>query len=132
MLHSPQNQLLCKTNHANDWWKNNTIAITLKRPVPKIEKINSFEQLRSIFPDVDKTTTKEFETFKEKIEDLGRIIEKVSNIDDDSDEQKIFEFEFFTGGFNQKFHSFVRNFRFSSENIGSLDFLQRDYCKEIL
>ena len=48
--------------------------------------------------------------FKKKIEDFDRIIEKVSNIDDDQDEQKIFEFEFFTGGFNQKFDSFVWNF----------------------
>ena len=47
---------------------------------------------------------------KKKFEDFDRIIEKVSNIDDDQDEQKIFEFEFFTGGFNQKFDSFVWNF----------------------
>ena len=90
--------------------KNNTIAITPKRPVPKIEERHLSEQLQSIFPDVEETTTKESETFKEKIEDLDRIIEKVSNIEDDQDEQKIFEFEFFTGGFNQKFDSFVWNF----------------------
>ena len=112
--------------------RNNTIAITPERPVPKIEKRNLFEQLQSIFPDVDKTITKESETSKDKIEDLDRIIEKVSNIDDDQDEQKIFEFEFFTGGFSQKFDSFVRNFGFSSENIEFVDFLQWDYCKEIL
>ena len=90
--------------------KNNTIAITPKRPVPKIEERNLSEQLQSIFPDVDETITKESVTFKKKFEDLDRIIEKVSNIDDDQDEQKIFEFEFFTGGFNQKFDSFVWNF----------------------
>ena len=112
--------------------KNNTIAITPKRPVPKIEEGNLSEQLQSIFQDVDETITKESETFKEKVEDFDRIIEKVSNIDDDQDEQKIFEFEFFTGGFNQKFHSFVWNFGLSSENIEFLDFLQWDYCKEIL
>ena len=77
--------------------KNNTIAITPKRPVPKIEERHLSEQLQSIFPDVEETTTKESETFKEKIEDLDRIIEKISNIEDDQDEQKIFEFEFFTG-----------------------------------
>ena len=80
--------------------RDNTIAITPERPVPKIEKRNLFEQLQSIFPDVDKTITKESETSKDKIEDLDRIIEKVSNIDDDQDKQKISEFEFFTGGFN--------------------------------
>ena len=112
--------------------KNNTIAITPKRPVPKIEERHLSEQLQSIFPDVEETTTKESETFKEKIEDLDRIIEKISNIEDDQDEQKIFEFEFFTGGFNQKFDSFVWNLGLSSENIEFLDLLQWDYCKEIL
>ena len=74
--------------------KNNTIAITLKRPVPKIEERNLSEQLQSIFPDVDETITKESDTFKEKIEDLDTIIEKVSNIDDDQDEQKILSLSF--------------------------------------
>ena len=109
--------------------KNNTIAITPKRPVPKIEERNLSEQLQPIFQDVDEKITKESETFKEKVEDLDRIIEKVSHIDDDQDEQKIFEFEFFTGGFNQKFDSFVWNFGLSSENIEFLDSLQWDYCK---
>ena len=112
--------------------KNNIIAMTLKRSVPKIEERNLSEQLQSIFPDVDETITKESDTFKEKIEDLDTIIEKVSNIDDNQDEQKIFEFEFFTGGFNQKIYSFVQKFGLSSENIEFFDFLQRDYCKEIL
>ena len=59
--------------------KNNTIAITPKRPVPKIEERNLSEQLQSIFPDVNETITKESETFKEKIEDLDTIIEKVTD-----------------------------------------------------
>ena len=88
--------------------KNNIIAMTLKRSVPKIEERNLSEQLQSIFPDVNETITKESETFKEKIEDLDTIIEKVNNIDDNQDEQKIFEFEFFTGGFNQKFDFLVK------------------------
>ena len=112
--------------------KNNTTAITPKRPVPKIEERNLSQQLQSIFPDVNETIKEESETFKEKIEDLDEIINKVSNIDDDQDEQKIFEFEFFTGGTNQKFDSFVRKFGLSSENMEFLDFLQWDYCKEIL
>ena len=48
-------------------------------------------------PDVNETITKESETFKEQIEALDEVINKVSNIDDDQDEQKIFEFEFFGG-----------------------------------
>ena len=90
------------------------------------------QQLQSIFPDVNEIIKEESETFKEKIEDLDEMINKVSNIDNDQDEQKIFEFEFFTGGTNQKFESFVRKFRLSSENLEFLDFLQWDYCKEIL
>ena len=105
--------------------KNNTIAITPKRPLPKIEERNLSQQLQSIFPDVNEIIKEESETFKEKIEDLDEIINKVSNIDNDQDEQKIFEFEFFTGGVNQKFDSFVWKFGVYS---GSL---QWDYCKEI-
>ena len=97
--------------------KKNTVAITPKRPVPKIEERNLSEQLQSIFPDVNETIKEESETFKEKIEDLDEIINKVSNIDNDQDEQKIFEFELFTGGANQKFDSFVRKFGLSSENL---------------
>ena len=112
--------------------KNNTIAITSKKPLPKVEERNLSEQLQSIFPDVNETITKESETFKEKIEDLDKIVDNISNIDDDQDEQKIFEFEFFTGRFNQNFDSLVRKFGLSSENIEFLDILQWDYCKEIL
>ena len=110
--------------------KNNTFAITPKRSVPKIEERNLSEQLQSIFPDVDETITNESETFKEKIEDLDTIIEKVSNIDDDQDEQKKIEFEFFTGGFNQKFDSSVQKFGRSSKNIEFLDSLQWYYSKD--
>ena len=96
----------------------------------------SRNKLRNIAPLPSKPTietlTNESETFKEKIEDLDTIIEKVSNIDDDQDEQKKVEFEFFTGGFNQKFDSFVQKFGHSSKNIELLDFLSWDYSKEIL
>ena len=63
---------------------------------------------------------------------MEEIINKVSNIDDDQDEQKIFEFEFFKGETNKKFDSFVQKSRLSSENMEFLDFLQWGYCKEIL
>ena len=96
--------------------KNNTIAITPKRPVPKIEETNLSEQLQSIFPDIDQTIKQESEAFKEIIDDLDKTIEKVSNIGHDQDEQKIFEFELFTGGYNQKFDSFVRSKGLSTEN----------------
>ena len=112
--------------------KNNTIAITPKIPVPKIEETNLSEQLQSSFPDFDQTIKQESKTFKEKIDDLDKIIEKVSYIGDDQDEQKIFEFEFFTGGYNQKFDFFVRSKGLLTEIQEFVDFLQWDLCKEIL
>ena len=63
---------------------------------------------------------------------MDEIIDKVSNIDNDQDEQKIFEFQFFTGWANQKFDLFIRKFGLWRENMEFLDFLQWDYCKEIL
>ena len=70
--------------------------------------------------------------FPDRFEDLDEIINKVSNIDNNQDKQKLLEFEFFNGGTNQKFDSFVRKFGLSSENLEFLDFLQWDYYKEIL
>ena len=58
--------------------KNNTIAITPKRPVPKIEERNLFQQLQAIFPGVNETIKEESETFKEKVEGLDEIINKVT------------------------------------------------------
>ena len=66
--------------------KNNTIAITSKKPLPKVEERNLSEQLQSTSPDVNETITKESETFKEKVEDLDKIVDNISNIDDDQDE----------------------------------------------
>ena len=43
------------------------------------------------------------------------VINKVSNIDDDQDEQKIFEFEFFTGRSNPKFDSLFENLDFQAK-----------------
>ena len=58
--------------------KNNTIAITPKRPVPKIEERNLFQQLQAIFPGVNETIKEESEIFKEKVEGLDEIINKVT------------------------------------------------------
>ena len=114
--------------------KNNTISITPKKPVlPPILQRQLSQQLQEIFPDVDQTIQKESETFKQKTENLNELIDKFSKNDNyDADEQKIFQFEFFTGGSNQKFNSFVQKFGLTIENLEFLDFLQSDYCKEIL
>ena len=42
-----------------------------------------------------------------------------------------FEFEFFNGGKNQKFDSFIKKHGLTNENMLFVDFLQTDYCKEI-
>ena len=47
--------------------KNNTIAITPKRPVPKIEEINFSEQPQSIFPDNDQQLNKNWKHLKKKL-----------------------------------------------------------------
>ena len=47
--------------------KNNAIAITPKRPLPKIEEKKISQQLQSIFPDINEIIKEESDTFKEKI-----------------------------------------------------------------
>ena len=114
--------------------KNNTISITPKKPIfePTGQRQLS-EQLQGIFPDVDEIIKKESETFKERNQDLDKIIDKLSKPSDyDENDQVTFEFEFFTGGVNPKFDSFVKRYGLTNENIQFVDFLQSDYCKEIL
>ena len=53
--------------------KDNTIAITPKKP-PPIEEKNLSEQPQSIFSGVNEKNKEEAETFKEKIEDIDEII----------------------------------------------------------
>ena len=48
------------------------------------------------------------------------------------DDQKLLEFEFFTGGKNQKFDKYIGHFDLSSDNLKFSDFLQSDVCKKIL
>ena len=114
---------------------NNTISITPKKSVVEpIGQKQLSEQLRQIFPDVDQTIKKESENFKEKSRDLDEIIEKngKSSESDESFDQVTFEFEFFTGGRNSKFDSFVKKYGLTNENLEFVDFLQSDYCKEIM
>ena len=77
-----------------------------------------------------KKEAKESETFKERSQDLDEIIDKHSKPSDyDENDQVTFEFEFFTGGVNPKFDSFVKRYGLTNENIQFVDFLQSDYCK---
>ena len=76
---------------------------------------------------------KEPETFKERSQDLDEIIHKLSKPSNyDENDQVTFEFEFFTIGVNPRFDSFIKRYGLTNENIQFVDFLQSDYCKEIL
>ena len=99
--------------------KNNTITITPKKLVlPPIKQKQLSEKLEGIFPDVAQTNQKQSETLKERIENVEELIDIFTKSNDyDADEQKVFEFEFFTGGENQKFNSFVRIVGLTTENL---------------
>ena len=96
---------------------NNTISITPKNPVlPPIGQRQLSQQLQKFFPDVDSTIQKTSETFKDRSEDIDELIKKIVKTDEsESDEQVTFEFEFFTGGVNQKFNSFVKRYVLTNE-----------------
>ena len=111
--------------------KSNTIEITPKKPDPNINETNLSKQLQEIFPNVNEVIKEDSNDFKEKIDDLNEILDKIGK-GEDGDDQKLFEFEFFTGGKNQKFDKYIRHFGLSSNNLEFLDFLQSDFCKEIL
>ena len=107
--------------------KNNTISITPKKPVlPPIGQKQLSTELQKIFPDVDKTIQETAETFKERHDDIDELVKKVSSTEDS---EITFEFEFFIGGTNAKFDSFVKKFGLTNENIDFVDFLQSDFCK---
>ena len=77
------------------------------------------------------------ETFKERTRDLDEIIKKLgksskSSKSDNSFDQVTFEFEFFNGGRNTKFDYFTKKIGVTNENLEFVDFLQSDYCKEIM
>ena len=114
--------------------KNNVISITPKKSVLEpIGQRKLSEQLQGIFDDVDETVKKESETFKEIIGNLDKVIDKLGkSSDSETTDQVTFELEFFTGGPNSKFNSFVKKYGLTNENLAFVDFLQLDYCKEFL
>ena len=61
-----------------------------------------------------------------KIENVTQILSKIDS------NSVPFEFEFFTGGKNEKFDEINRLLRLSSDNLEFLDFLQSDICQRIL
>ena len=105
--------------------KTNTIEITPKKPTPDINETNLSGQLQEIFPNVNEVIKEDSEKSEEKIDDLNEILNKIGE-DDDQDDKKVFEFEFFA-----VFDKYIRNFGLTSDNLEFLDFIQSDYCKEI-
>ena len=76
--------------------------------------------MQKIFPDVDKTIEEKADTF---------LVKKVSSTEKS---EVTFEFEFFTGGTNSKFNFFVKRFGLTNQNMKFVNFLQSEFCKEIL
>ena len=98
-------------------------------PLPPIGQKQLSQELNKIFPDVDNTIKEKADTFKERTLDINELVEKVGR---DEKSEATFEFEFFSSGKNSKFDYFVKKFGLTNENINFIDFLQSEYCKEIL
>ena len=109
--------------------KNKTIEITPKKiPLPPIGQKQLSEELHKIFPDVDDTIKERESSFKERTENIEELVEKIGK---NEESELTFEFEFFNGGANLKFDSFVKRFGLTTENKEFLNFLQSEYCKVI-
>ena len=86
---------------------------------------NNYEESFSF----DNTIKEKADTFKERTLDIVELVEKVGRAEKS---EAMFQFEFFTGGENSKFNSFVKRFGLTTENMDFIDLLQSEYCKEIL
>ena len=110
--------------------KNNTIEITPKKiDLPPIGQKQLSKELNKLFPDVDETIKEKENSFKERIENIDELVERIGR---NEESELTFEFEFFYGGSNTKFHAFVKRFGLTSENENFVEFLQSEYCKKIL
>ena len=87
------------------------------------------QELSKIFPDVEDTIKERADTFKERNLDIDELVEKVGRTEKS---EATFEFEFFNGGENSKFNSFIKRFGLTTENMDFVNFLQSEFCKEIL
>ena len=108
--------------------KKNKIEVIPKTEKADINETNLSEQLSKLFPKLDEVINekKDDEKNEAKIENLTQILSK-------TDSNSVpFEFEFFTGGKNEKFDEISRSLQLSSDNLEFLDFLQSDICKRIL
>ena len=102
-----------------------TIEITPK--TKEIEEKNLSEQLKKLFPDIDKKVNEKEKDFKLDIENLTQVLSEIGK-----SEIVPFEFEFFQGGHNEKFSEIIRSLAPSTENLEFLDFLQSNVCRKVL
>ena len=102
--------------------KDHTIEITPKKTV--VEEANLSEHLQEIFPDLDEATKEDIK-FKNEVQNLTKVL---SRIGDDAP----FEFEFFSGGKNEKFSEYFKSLGPSTDNLEFLDFLESEICKKDL
>ena len=109
--------------------KNKTIEITPKKILlPPIGQKQLSEELNKIFPDLDDTIKEKENSFKQRTENIEELVEKIGR---NEESELTFEFEFFNGGTNSKFDSFIKRFGLTTENRQFVNFLQSEYCKEI-
>ena len=80
-----------------------------KAPLPRIGQKQLSQELNKIFPDVDNTIKEKADNFKKRTLDIDELVEKVGR---DEKPEATFEFQFFSGGKNSKFDSFVKKIRF--------------------
>ena len=110
--------------------KNKTIEITPKKiDLPPIGQKQLSKELNQLFPDVDVAIKEKQETFKERTENIEELVQKVG--ENDKNSPVTFQFEFFQGGENAKFDSFMKNFGLTEENLKFIEFLQSEYCRKI-
>ena len=110
--------------------KNNAVEITPKKiDLPPIDQKQLSKELNKLFPDADETIKEKENTFKERTEDITDLVERVG---ENEKSQLTFQFEFFQGGENHKFDTFMNRFGLTTENRKFIEFLQSEYCKKIL
>ena len=106
------------------------IQITPKKPAD-INERNSSEQPQEVFPDINEVIEEDDKKFKKDVENLTKVLSKIGD-DSDSKDEDLFEFEFYTGGKNQKFDDHMRGLGLSTSNLEFLDFIQSELGEQIL
>ena len=107
--------------------KKNNIEIIPKKEV-SINETNLSEQPTKFFPNIDEVEKEkqDGEKYEEEVKNLTEILSKIG------EDETPFEFEFFSGGKNEKFDHICPGLGLLSDNLDFLDFLQSHECKKYL